>query len=42
MILTHVWGKVYHGVPISQRLKGDIYRVLAEDPNITVYINGIE
>lgn len=42
MIPTESWGKVYHGVPIYQRLRGDIYRVFTKEPNTTVYINGVE
>lgn len=40
MIPTESWGKVYHAVPFSTRVKGDIYRILAKEPDTKVYING--
>jgi hypothetical protein len=35
------WGKLYHSVPYASRLKGDLYRVFAGEPNAKIYVNGI-
>jgi hypothetical protein len=35
------WGKVYNLVPFASRLKGDLIRVFAGEPDATISINGI-
>ncbi len=42
MLPEQSWGKIYHAVPFSTRLKGDFYRIFAKEKNTKVYINGSE
>ncbi len=42
MFPTQSWGKLYHGIPFSTRLKGDFYRVFSKEENTKVFINGEE
>jgi hypothetical protein len=34
------WGKFYHSIPYAQRIKGDMFRIFAAEPDTKVYING--
>ncbi|MBC8145531.1 MAG: hypothetical protein H7X80_08085, partial [bacterium] len=36
------WGTFYHSVPYATRLKGDMYRVFAAEPDTDLFINGIK
>ncbi len=40
MFPTSSWGKLYHSMPFATRVKGDLYRVFAGEPDAKVYING--
>lgn len=42
MLPMESWGRHYKAVPIKTRLKGDFYRVFAQEANTTVFINGQE
>jgi len=40
MLPVEAWGMSYHGVPVAKRLKGDIWRVFASQPDTKVMLNG--
>ena len=40
MLPVESWGKVYHAVPFATRLKGDLFRIFAAEPETEIYING--
>jgi hypothetical protein len=40
MLPLESWGKVYHAVPFATRLKGDLFRIFASEPETEVFING--
>lgn len=42
LIPTEAWGKVYHAVHVTTRVRGDFYKVFAKEPNTKVKVNGVE
>lgn len=40
MLPIESWGTHYKAVPIKTRLKGDFYRIFAQEPNTRIMING--
>ncbi len=40
MLPVEAWGMSYHGVPVAKRLKGDIWRVFASQPDTKIMLNG--
>lgn len=42
MFPISTWGTLYHSVPFATRLKGDLYRIFASEPETDIYINGVK
>ncbi len=42
MLPINAWGKHYHAMPFATRIKGDLFRIFASEPNTKIFVNGLE